>query len=263
MPYEFYFSIDAHRTGDQTKYAVALVEKSGEATSRKERTREADRPEKQRYLAHTLKRYVDAPVEEVVDDVLGEIADGPFTGRTTFVINIGEKVGRELHAALRDRGTSAISIAIAGGDTSSEQGRPLSFSASADEAVHVSEREIVSSIEGIHRSGRLELDLVQDDAASDLVQGLEAYQVESDAEDVEEEIDVEEADEAETAARSTTDLRRTTEHADLVLAAGAACWLAEQHRFDPTEHLAEPPPPVREAKRAMRPDTAKPRTPTR
>lgn len=262
MPYEFYLSIDAHRTGDETTYAAALIEKSGEETSRKARIRDTDRPENVRYRAHDLKRYVDAPVEDVVDDLLDVIVDEPFTGCTTFVVNIAEKAGRELRGALRDRGASPFSIAVAGGAMSPESGRPLSFSESAGEAVHVSEREIVSSIEDLYRDGRLELDIVKEDVASAIVQGLEAYQVESHTEDIEEDIDVEKAEEAETNARSETDLRGTTEHAGLVFAAGAACWLAQQHRFDPSEHLAEPPPPVREAKRAMRPDSVKPRTPT-
>lgn len=236
MPYEFYLSIDAHEGDGVARFASALIEKSDGA----------DADDGAQYRAHALKRYVDLSLKDVVDDLLDLIADAPFTGRTAVVTNVGENAGRDVHEQLRERGISPITVAVTGGDTSPEQGRPLSFAASAADAVQTSEREIVSAVEKIYRSGRIDLEIIKDGITSALVTGLEDYQVEADDEDV---------DPAGAKRSLGAEPRRPSDNADLVLAAGLACWLAEQQRFDPTEHLAGKPPPVREAKRDMRPDT--------
>lgn len=249
MPYEFYLGLDAQRTGDNATYTAALIEKSGGEGA----------ANSAHHRAHLLKRYEDADPSAVADDVLREIAAEPFAGRTILVMNVSEKEGRELHSMLHARGASPITISVTPGNASSEQGWPLSFSSTGEEVAHVSEREIVSSVGNAYRSGRLELDIIKDDITSALVRGVEAYQEESDMQDAADDVDLEDGDDAELSVK--IDLRQSTRDADLVLAAGAACWLAEQRRFDPTEHLSGPPPPVREPKRSMRPDSGKTRTP--
>ncbi len=235
MPYEFYMGMEARQVDDEVEYAAALIEKSHD-------TSESD--EEAEYRIHALKTYRGEQIEQIAEDVLGLAAGEPFTGRTVFVTNVGNDAVRHLHGALRDRGASPFSISVTEGDTSPQQGRPLSFAPDADEAVHVSERELVSAVQRIYRAGRLDLEAVKDEVTSVLVRSLEAYQIASDVAD------------QEGGKRSVEEAPDAAVESHLVLASAAACWLAEQHRFDPTVHLAGDPPPVREAKRNMRPDTA-------
>lgn len=226
MPYEFYLGIDSHEADDQKQIATALIEK-----------RQNDgEPE---YALHSLKQYDGGDADQVIDAVLDEISDTPYAGRTVCVTNISENTGGELQKKFGERGFSTINVRMTGGDTSPEQGQPLSF---GEDGVHVSEHEIVSTMEGVHRSGRLDTQAVKSDEPTALAQGLEDYHVAAD-------------ESGEALQEKGPQPSRPGAHSTLVLAAGSAVWLAEQHSFDPTEHMAGDPPPVRRAKQEMRPDT--------
>ena len=226
MPYEFYLGIDALENDEQSDVAAALVEKrqdDGEAE----------------YVLHALNQYHNEDLEAIVQDVQDRISDDPYVGRTICVANISENVGEELLEELNESGLSAIVLRITGGDTSREQGQPLSFGGSG---VQVSEHEIVSTTETLYRSGRFDLTSVKSDEPTMLVQGLEDYHISS-------------GEGGEALGEIGAQPSRTGTNSTLVLATGSAVWLAEQQSFDPTEHLAGDPPPVRSAKREMRPDT--------
>lgn len=227
MAYEFYLGIDTMDRDNGHEIAAALIEK-----------RQADGdPE---YVIHSLKAFEDADPAEVADWALDEISGRPYAGRTVGVTNVSDRGGVTMRKTLSDRGFSSMTVRLTGGDSSREQGRPLSF---GDGGVQVSENEVVGTLDDVQRAGRLDVANVQDDEASSaLVQGLEDYHV---SRDEEEGADVN---------RGPQPSRRGT-HSPLVLAAASALWLAEQQSFDPTEHLAGDPPPVRRAKQEMRPDT--------
>ena len=226
MPYEFYLGIDALENDDQHEVAAALVEKR----------QDDGEPE---YVLHALDQYQDEDPDTIVQDLLDRISEDPYVGRTICVANVSEDAGEDLLHRLNDSGLSAMVLRITGGDTSREQGQPLSFS---DDGVQVSEHEIVSTAEKLYRSGRFEMSSVQSDEPTALVQGLEDYHIRS-------------GEEGEALGEIGVRPSRTGKNSTLVLATGSAVWLAEQQSFDPTEHLSGDPPPVREAKREMRPDT--------
>lgn len=227
MPYEFYLGIDALEKDEQSEIAAALVEKRQDKRE----------PE---YVLHALNRYLDEDPDDVAQDLLDRISDDPYVGRTVCVTNASDNAGDDFRQRLNARGLSAIVLRVTGGDTSREQGQPLSFGEGG--GVQVSEHEIVSTTERIYRSGKLDLSSVKSDEPTALVQGLEDYHIRA-------------GDEGEALGDIGTAPSREATNSALVLAAASAVWLAEQQSFDPTEHLAGNPPPVREAKREMRPDT--------
>lgn len=227
MAYEFYLGIDGHNPGGgRLEFATSLIEKRGNK-------------EEASYSVRSLRRHSEESIEGALESIIDELRNDPYVGRTVCVVNATEKPGQRLHKELTRRGLSPLRVTLTGGDTSADQGRALTFTG---EGAYVSEHEIVSLLEEIYRSGRLETTPADSDEISGLTQGLEDYHVKSTPKG-------EALDEPDFAPS------RAGKNADLVLAAGVACWLGEQHSFDPTEHLAEEPPPVFEAKREMRPDT--------
>ncbi len=230
MAYEFYLGIDAHSEDDGAAgYALSLIEKdqaNGEAT----------------YRLHDLRR-LHGSADEIASWVQDQIRDDPFVGRTICVTNATEEIGEEVFRTLKQRGLSPIGIVISGGDAASQTGGSQLGDSAGAPGLQVSEHLVVSNIEEIYHDGRFDVTGVKSDAPSHLVHGLDRYRLEA-REPGQEGLD-------HIAAEPTRD----TEDADLVLATGVACWIAEQHSFDPTEHLGGEAPPMGEAKREMRPDT--------
>lgn len=235
MAYEFYLGIDVH-TDDEgaARYAVSLLEKDQENGSAS-------------YRLHDLRR-LEGSAAEIADEIQNQISEDPFVGRTICVANATEKIGEEMHRALKERGLSPIAFRISGGDAATQTGSGLGLeggdSAGTDEpGLQISEHHIVSNVEEIYHDGRFDLTAVKSDEPSHFVHGLDRYRLEA-REPGQEGLD-----------SISPEPTRATENADLVLATGIACWLAEQHSFDPTEHLTGEAPPMGEAKREMRPDT--------
>lgn len=235
MAYEFYLGIDAYSDDDgAAKYAVSLLEKDqddGEAT----------------YRLHDLRR-LDGSADEIASQIQVQISEDPYVGRTICVANATESVGEEIHRALNERGLSPIAFRISGGDAATQTGSGLDLeggdSAGSDEpGLQISEHHIVANVEEIYHDGRFDLTGVKSYEPSRLVHGLDRYRLEA-REPGQEGLD-----------HIQPDPTRDTENSDLVLATGIACWLAEQHSFDPTERLSGEAPPMGEGKREMRPDT--------
>lgn len=235
MAYEFYLGLDAHSGEDgKVSYTLCLVEKdqnNGKVT----------------YRLHDLRR-LDGAADEIASEIQDEISRDPFVGRTVCIANATEDAGAEVHHALNELGLSPIAMRISGGDAATQTGSGLDLeggdSAGTDQpGLQVSEHEIVANVEEIYHDGRFDLQAVKTDESSRLAHGLDKYRLAS-REPGQEGLD-----------SISPEPTRDTEDADAVLAAGVACWLAEQHSFDPTEHLAGEAPPIGEAKREMRPDT--------
>lgn len=235
MAYEFYLGLDAETSEDETtSFSFSLVEKNQEQG-------ELD------YRLHDLTR-LEIDQNEMVDTIQNRISEDPFVGRTVCVVNVTEAVGRALHGALNNRGLSPVAVSISGGDAATQSGSGFDLeggdTAGSDEGgLQASEHDVVSTVENLYHEGRIDTNILKTDEISELTRGLDQYRMVAKEPGQEglESIDVAPG--------------RSSENADLVIATGIACWLAEQHSFDPTEHLAGEAPPMNEAKREMRPDT--------
>lgn len=234
MAFEFYLGMDL--TGQDETASLALVEKA------------ADDPDAEAsYRVRRLERLQDgATDDQFASHVQDLIADAPYTGRTILVVSKAGDRGEALVEQLAGRGLSPVSVWVSGGDTAAQEGSGLTLEggdrAGLDEgAITVSEHEVVEAVERLYRSGRLELDH-EEETMSLLAQGLQSYHARA-------------ADAGEALNEIQGEPSRDADHAGLVLSTGVACWLAEQHSFDPTDHLSGSPPPVGPARRAMRGDT--------
>lgn len=221
--YEFYLGIDL--TDERKEAVLTLVEKS---------TRDEDGASN--YRVHRIEpvqpRALDEPLPEHIASL---IAGDPYVGRTIIVVNTTEQSGEELLERLQDAGQPATGIVLGGGD----------FEVEMEEGLMASEHDVVQSVEELYHDGRLRLEDEKTEGASLLARGLQSYRAR--------------AHEAGDALESiTAEPRRNADYASFVLSAGIACWVGEERRFDPTEHLA--PPAIGEAKRRMRPDTTRSRS---
>lgn len=237
MAYEFYLGIDV--PGEERPVTISLVEKTAK-----------DEDAEPSYRVHRLEQIDrgDDSADKIADRVQNLIADAPYTGRTMVVVSKSDGRGEEITAGLSRRGLSPLGVVLTGGDTAAQTGTGIRVSggdaAGTDEGgLNVSEHEVVECVERLYRSGRLSLQEARaEEESSLLAQGLQSYEARS-------------ARAGVALNDLSAEARRDAEHTGFVLSTGAACWLAEEHSFDPTDHLNGPPPPVGPAKREMRSDT--------
>lgn len=232
MAYQFFVGIDLEE--ESPTVAVSLLEKRANA--------DGDDVEYHLDRLQRMKRS-----EDVVEKLKDLLTESQYVGRSVCVVNATSGEGIELQRQLTEGGLSPLGVAITGADTSSQEGSGFDLEgggdAGADEgALIVSEHELVQNLIDHETEGSLSFAESQAGLASDLGQGLQKYRTT--------------AHEAG-AALSSIDVSpsRDAEHADLVLSTALACWMGDQHEFDPTEHLGGELPTTGQAKRIQRPDT--------
>lgn len=227
MAYEFYLGVDVPDEADVV--TLSLLEKENED--------EAGHPEEVEYHVHDLLQ-VEGDHDErgrvVFDDaaerVKSLIADTPYTGRTIVIVNRSNQHGQQMLDTLQEHGLTALGAVFTDGEGAGQEGGESNFFVAQDTLAEV--------LGGLDRQRRLTLPQ-NSKYASSVVNDLESYQSSVDASASGDE----EAGEGPIAYSTFT---RST---------GLACWLGEQHDFDPTEHLADFQPTTGEAKRELRPDT--------
>ena len=238
MAYEFYLGIDAPE--EEEAATIALIEKEDED--------EKGHQEEVEYRVHELLQLEltekegelqSGPVVERIQDI---IADEPFTGRTILVVNRSNPRGQGVLGALQKQGLTSFGVSLNAGEGASQAGSGLSLS-SGDEAepeeanFFLAEETLIGTLDRLYRKGRLILQS-NNQHASTVADDMESYQVY---------LDSAEAGEEATSVPACTTFSRS---------AGLACWLGEQHDFNPARHLADFQPTTGEAKREIRPDTA-------
>lgn len=239
MAYEFYLGIDA--PSDEEKVTVSLVEKENED--------ETGQPEEVEYRVREMlqldleREDGDVNADPVADRIQTIIADEPFIGRTILVVNRTNEEGQAVLDTLQEHGLTSFGVILTGEGEPSQEGSGVSLSggddAGRDEAsFYVGEDTLVEVVNGLYRRRRFYLQQ-NNDHASAVADDLERYKSAIDA--------AEAGDEQ--AGQPVSSFNAFTR------GVGLACWLGEQHDFDPTTHLADFQPTTGEAKREMRPDT--------
>lgn len=161
--------------------------------------------------------------EDLADHLQGLVADRPYIGRTSLIVNRGHDAGQALVDALEDRGLDPVAATITGGSGTT--------AGDTDETgVHLGGVDLVRTLTDLHREARLILEGHTSETGSRLARDVQAL--------------AERLDEADGDLEA---LGRATEgpsfdpEATHVTSAALAAWLGTERSFDPSQHLKESP----------------------
>jgi hypothetical protein len=214
MAHAFFLGVDVADDASDTPGAVTLsvVEKeetNGTATYRLDHiTHETETPD----------------TDDLADRLQSLVAESPYIGRTTIVVNRQTDVGAALVDQLEDRGLAPVQATMTGGGESTG-GDP-------DEAgVHVDQHDAVDTLATLYRDGRMDFPGAASEDTSRLARGIQSF------------IEL-------TDNKGSTDAGPASDGAQPqrqkvfdthVTSAALAAWLGTERSFDPTQHLKKDP----------------------
>lgn len=214
MAHAFFLGVDARsEDGDPLAVAHALLEKSKEGTD-----------EPSMYRLDNLREYDDVPSsEELAEHIQGLVANRPYIGRTTIVVNRADPYGDAVFDALEDLGLAPVGAAL----TDGAPGPPTD----RDEmGVRVSGVDAVRTLADLYLDDRFAIESHASETVSRLARDVQGL--------------AERVDEAEGNARAlgTATAGPSFDPAAIhVNSAALAVWLATERSFDPSQHLKESP----------------------
>lgn len=215
MAHAFFLGIDVADDASDTPGAatVTLIEK----------TETADDSAAQ-YRLDSISHHESPPEPDALADHLQTlVADVPYIGRTTIVVNTTTPLGRDLHNALDDRGLTPAAVTLSGS---------MGAAAESTDAmgVHLAEYDAVETLATCYREGRLDVRGPATEAASRLARGIQSFvEILTDAEDATEVPDDLDAKPQRPEAFDTH-----------VTSAALAVWTGSERSFAPIEHLKKP-----------------------
>lgn len=175
-------------------------------------------------LGH-IRRHTDVnSPDELADHIQGLVAEQPYIGRTSIIVNRTTDAGQELVDALTDRGLDSVSATLTGGGGS--------VPGETDEVgVHLGTADAVRTLAELYRDGQFTIDDHTSEAASKVARGVQHASEALDEADGNQETPeaagspLEELDDADTYLKS----------------AALAAWCGTERSFDPSQHLKEDP----------------------
>ncbi len=168
-------------------------------------------------------RDVDSP-EALADHVQGLVADRPYIGRTSIVVNRATGPGEKLVEALSDRGLDPVAATLTEGSGSVPGERD-------EVGVSLGTADAVRTLAELYRDRRLGIDDHSTEAASELARGVQR------ASEVLDEADGNQ--DTPEAAGSTLDT--LNDASTSITSAALAAWVGAERSFDPSQHLKEDP----------------------
>lgn len=214
MAHAFFLGLDVSPTDEAPPHDVthALFEKSVEgqeaATYR---------------LDHIRHRSDVESADELADSVQGLLAEQPYIGRTSIIVNRTSDFGHALVEALKDRGMDPVVATVT-------EGSGTAAGETDEIAVQLGGANAVRTIANLHREGRLSVESHTTETASRLARDVQALA---------EQLDEADGD-LEALGVSTTGPSFDPE-ATHVNSAALAVWLGSERSFDPSQHLKESP----------------------
>lgn len=219
MAYEFFLGIDVAESdgGADTPgtTTLALVEKTDE---------NAEEVGVEYRLDSVRVFDPDTPADDIASHVQSLVADSPYIGRTSVIVNRASDRGQAIENALTDLGLGPVAATITdnGSDTApTGPDRP---------GVNASAHEIVDTLALEYRNARFSVDHRETEHASRLARELQSY-VEY----------VVEPAEGEAAGDLDDAPARPDAYDNHVTAAGLAVWFGSERTFDPVSRLKEDP----------------------
>lgn len=163
-------------------------------------------------------------VDDLADHVQGLVAERPYIGRTSIVVNPETTSGQALVEALSDRGLDPVAATLTDGSGSVPGERD-------EVGVSLGTADAVRTLAELYRDQRFGIDDHTTEAASDLARGVQR------AAEVLDEADGNQ--ETPEASGSTLDALNDVNPA--VTSAALAAWVGTERSFDPSQHLKEDP----------------------
>lgn len=205
MAHAFFLGVDA-RPGAPSEHpgvAYALLEKSAAPDDAAPRVR-----------LHRVRHLPEgAAPTDLADHLQGLVAEQPYTGRISLIVNRRTPFGQALVEALRDRGLDPVAATLATGSGRAAGG--------PDElGVHLEAVDLARTLVNLHWDGRLVLSGHTHETASRLARDVQALAGHA-------------GTDADPPALDPAALHLTS--------AALATWLGVERSFDPSKHLKNPP----------------------
>jgi hypothetical protein len=174
-------------------------------------------------------------VDALADRVQSLVADQPYIGRTSIVVNWGSTPGQALVEALSDRGLDPVAATLTAGSGSVPGERD-------EVGVSLGTADAVRTLAELYRDRRFGIDDHTSEAASALARGVQR------AAEILDEADGNQS--TPEASGSTLDALNDADPA--VTSAALAAWVGTERSFDPSQHLKEDPQTGRPGDESLR-----------
>jgi len=212
MAHAFFLGVDVvdrEDADDSGAVTVTLLEK------------ERNGEERARYRLDSIRHESDvSDPDSVADHIQSLVADSPYIGRTTLIVNCRSDAGQAIADALDERGLAPVEARLTGGMGAT--------AGNTDEVgVNVSEYDAVEALATLYRDGRLAFEEHASSDVSRLARGVQSF--------VEFLTDVEEATEAPDTVASEP--QRPEAFDNYVTSAALAAWIGTERSFDPSQRL--------------------------
>lgn len=215
MAHAFFLGVDVLPTDGEspTDLTHALFEKSKEASD-----------DEATYRLDHIRRHKDvASADDFADHLQGLVAERPYIGRTSLIVNRNTEFGQALIDALEDRGMDPVAATLT-------EGTGVAPGETDEIGVHLGGIDVVRTIADLHRDGKLTIESHTTEAASQLARDVQALAEQLD-----------EADGDMEALGTSTAGPSFDPEATHVTSAALAVWLGAERSFDPSQHLKESP----------------------
>lgn len=212
MAHAFFLGIDVD--GSASAPTLALIEKERDAAD-----------EAARYRLDRIRHHADAlSPDALADHVQGVVAEPPYTGRTSIVVNRTPGYGQSLVEALRERGLDPVAVTLTPGHGATAGERD-------EVGVQLGAVDAVRALVGLYRDDRFRIEEHGTEAASRLARETQrAFEI----------IDAAEGEPVADEASGT--VAEAFRPVDPHLASAAlAVWVGTERSFDPSQHLKEDP----------------------
>lgn len=214
MAHAFFLGVDVSPTDGESPPDVthALFEKSTEGN------------DEATYRLDHIRHHTDvASAGDFADHLQGLVAEQPYIGRTSLIVNRNTAFGQALIDALEDRGMDPVVATLT-------EGAGVAAGETDEIGVHLGGIDAVRTIADLHRDGKIAFESHTTETASRLARDVQALA---------EQLDEADGD-MEALGRSTTGPSFDPE-ATHVTSAALAVWLGSERSFDPSQHLKESP----------------------
>ncbi len=215
MAHAFFLGIDVDPTADASLDAtLTILEKEQEPSDGAARYR----------LNHIRHHTEVADAATLADHVQGLVADQPYIGRTSIIVNRGPEPGQALVEALQERGLAPVAATLTT--------RSGSISGDPDAGdVTLSTANAVRTLAELHRDGLLTVEDHSKEVASQLAREVQRAAEALDAADGNQD--------TPEAAGSRLDV--LDDVGAPIRSAALAAWCGTERSFDPSQHLKEDP----------------------
>jgi len=216
MAHAFFLGVDVTPTdgGGDPAVTHALFEKSKP---------DSDAPATYR-LDH-IRHHADVESAGALADALqGFVADQPYIGRTSLIVNRGRDFGQALVEALQDRGLDPVAATLTGRNEAAD-------TPPNERGITLGGVDVLRRFVDLHRDARLLFESHATETASRLARDVQALAERLDEVDG----DIEALGEAQTEGLSFDP------GATHITSAALAVWLGSERSFDPSQRLKESP----------------------